>query len=60
MNSYEYKFVQIKISMWTMKPKENHHEVIQEHARQGWRLATLTPPSNLNKFTYELIFERAL
>lgn len=59
MATYEYKFVQLKISMWTMKPKQDYQAVIQEHARQGWRLVQIIDPSQYN-YRMELVFERAL
>ena len=34
---YEYKFVMIQLSFFR-KPKEDYHWLIEEHARQGWRL----------------------
>ncbi len=34
---YTYKFVDIKHSGWTGKPKENIEEIVLEHAALGWR-----------------------
>ncbi len=60
MTTYEYKFVHIKYNFWTSKPKEDYKGIIQDHARQGWRLATLVPPSTHNAHAFELIFERPM
>ena len=59
MATYEYKFIKIKISMWTGKPKQDHHVLIQDHARQGWRLAQVINPMH-GYYEMELIFERSL
>lgn len=45
--------------MWTGKPKQDHHDIIQEHARQGWRLAQVINPIH-GYYEMELIFERPL
>jgi hypothetical protein len=59
MATYEYKFIKFKISMWTGKPKQDMHEIIQEHARQGWRFVQAIPPM-YGHYETELIFERPL
>jgi len=41
---YEYKYVTIELSTWTRKPKEDYHDVIEEHARNGWRLVQQKAP----------------
>lgn len=58
---YEYKYITIKLSTWTRKPKEDYHDVIEEHARSGWRLVQIFAPAisgyGAANF-YELIFEK--
>jgi len=58
---YEYKFVKVDISSWTGNPKENHQEIIAEHAKDGWRLVQIFAPAvkGTGFATYfEIIFER--
>jgi hypothetical protein len=59
MTTYEYKFVKLKISMWTGKPKQSHHEIVEEHARQGWRFVQYLPPMH-GHYEAELAFERPI
>ena len=59
MTNYEYKFIKVKISVWTGKPKQDHHDIIHEQARQGWRLAQVINPIH-GYYEMELVFERAL
>ncbi|MDR0660963.1 MAG: DUF4177 domain-containing protein [Prevotellaceae bacterium] len=62
---FEYKFVrvQLKSGFARNKPKENHHDIIKMHARQGWRLVQIFAPSigiyGAANF-YELIFEKPI
>jgi len=35
---FTYKFVTIKHSMWTGKPKEKLEDIIEHYAARGWRL----------------------
>ncbi|WP_110941739.1 DUF4177 domain-containing protein [Geosporobacter subterraneus] len=58
---YEYKFVKIDLSTWGRKPKEDHHEVIERHAREGWRLVQVFAPATSGYGAAnhcELIFEK--
>lgn len=59
---YEYKFVRLAVKGWIeLKPVQDHHEVIEDHARNGWRLVqVLTPPTGIHGSApyFELIFER--
>jgi hypothetical protein len=63
---YEYKFVEIKLDrrfLFERKPREDHHRVISEHARNGWRLVQIFSPtvSVIDGGTanyFELIFEK--
>lgn len=40
---YEYKFIKIPVGALNGKPKENYEELIQKHAKEGWRLHTFAP-----------------
>jgi len=63
---YEYKFVKIDLVGFFQvdkRPKMNHYQVIEKHAREGWRLVQIFASSVsvldggvLNYF--ELIFEK--
>ncbi len=62
----EYKFVKIDLDGFLFlerKPRENHHRIIREHAREGWRLVQIFAPA-VNTISggtpnyFELIFER--
>lgn len=59
---YEYKYVKIEAQGFLIrKPKEDYHEVIDEHAKQGWRLVQIliSPTANNGLVEYyELIFEK--
>lgn len=60
---YEYKYVKIELksAFWTNKPKQAYHEIIDEHARQGWRFVQIFAPatSGYGSASYfELIFEK--
>ncbi|MDF9763728.1 hypothetical protein OKW24_005639 [Peribacillus simplex] len=57
---YEYKFVRIEFGKLSSKPKVNYQDVIQEHARDGWRFVQLlTPDLTINGVAsyYDLVFE---
>ena len=59
---YEYKFIKISAQGFRIrKPKEDYHEIIHEHAKQGWRLVQVlispTEQAGLVEY-YELIFEK--
>lgn len=58
---YEYKYVKIKVTGFIRRPESDYHAIIDQHAREGWRLVQiLTPPigSYGTAPYYELIFER--
>jgi len=63
MFTYEYKFVKIGLSgMASKKPEEDYHNLIEESARQGWRLVQIFAPAiATGSFAayFELIFEKA-
>ena len=63
---YEYKFVRVDLKgFWisTKKPKEDHHKIIEEHAKEGWRFVQIFAPAvsvaggGIPEY-FELIFER--
>ena len=43
MISYEYKFVRVELkSGWLADtPKEDYHNIVEDHAKEGWRLFQL-------------------
>lgn len=59
---YTYKFVPIKHSMWTGKPKERIEAAIQEHAENGWRLVQVLQDHSAMWYTgrikTKIIFEK--
>jgi hypothetical protein len=65
MPRYDYKFVRVELkSGWsTDDPKENYHRVIEDHARDGWRLVQIFAPGTSGTgwaSYFEIIFERPL
>ncbi|PLR94655.1 DUF4177 domain-containing protein [Bacillus sp. T33-2] len=60
---YEYKFVEVTIGSFSGNPKDDYQDIINEHARKGWRLHQIfTPPFGPNGQAYimELIFEKKI
>lgn len=63
---YEYKFVRVDlegIPFLERRPKVDHHRLIEEHAREGWRLVQVFAPavsvvSGGTPNYFEIIFER--
>ena len=61
---YKYKFVRVDLGgIWTRKPKQEHHRLVEEYAKEGWRLVQIFSPavSVMGGGTpdyFELIFER--
>ncbi len=57
---YEYEFVKIKLSAFSNLPKEDYHEIIKEHAKNGWRLKQVLflPFEIFSERSIELIFEK--
>jgi hypothetical protein len=57
----EYKFVKLEPSFFSGRPKGDYKEIINEQAREGWRLVQIFAPpvGNAGKATYyEIIFEK--
>ncbi|WHY87195.1 DUF4177 domain-containing protein [Neobacillus novalis] len=42
---FEYKLVKVKLSRWNNMPKEDYHEIIANHAKDGWRFVQLFAPA---------------
>lgn len=61
---YEYKFVRVKLGgLIESKPKQDYHEIIDRHAREGWRLVQIvTPPTGPygTATHYEIVFEKQI
>lgn len=62
---HEYKFVLIDLKQGFLKAeaKEDYHEIIREHAEQGWRLVQIFAPGTAAvgaAANFELIFEKKL
>jgi hypothetical protein len=60
---YEYEFVYIDLKWLSKEPKHDYHRMINDYAKQGWRLFQIFAP-NVAGFGeaayFELIFERPL
>lgn len=58
---YEYKFVRVDLSTWKKEPTDDYHKIVEQHARDGWRLFQIFAP-NVSGYGvanfFELIFER--
>lgn len=63
---YEYKFVKIDLEGFFLadkRPKIDHHQVVEQHAREGWRLVQIFAPSvsvmagGIPNY-FEIIFEK--
>lgn len=61
---YEYKFIRLGLTgFFESKPKQDYHVIVNEHAKQGWRLVQiLTPPTGAygSATHFELIFEKLI
>ena len=58
---YEYKYE--KATLGGFFSESNHHEIIDQHAEEGWRLVQVLPAhyNGHGKPTdYEIIFERKI
>ena len=61
---YEYKFVRVDLGgVFTRKPKADHHRLVEEYAKEGWRLVQIFSPAvsatggGIPDY-FELIFEK--
>ncbi len=61
---YEYKFVRVDLEgIFTRKPRADHHRLIEEYSKEGWRLVQIFSPAVSVRGAgspdyFELIFER--
>lgn len=60
---YEYKFIKVDLKFgWKgSKPAEDYQEIVEEYAREGWRLVQIFAPpiSGYGAASfYEIILER--
>lgn len=58
---YEYKFVKVKLSTFKLEPEQDYEVLVNEYAREGWRLKKVITPSTVAYGTigyYEFLFER--
>ncbi len=58
---YKYKYV--KATLGGLLTNANHHEIIDEYAKDGWRLVQVLPMhynSHGKPTEYEIIFERKI
>ena len=60
---YQYKSVKLAIKGFVVSELKNHNEIIDEHAKEGWRLVQILPVkygSNGVPMEVEIIFEREI
>ena len=60
---YEYKFVKVKFSGFTLKAEEDYETIVNDYAKDGWRLLQVLAPATVGYGTigyYEFIFEREI
>jgi hypothetical protein len=60
---YQYRFERVELSKWgyEQRVKADYHQIIHDHAREGWRLVQIFAPpilGNGNASYFDLIFER--
>jgi len=56
---YKYKYVEVELN--GLFQTANHHEVIDQHAKEGWRFVQLLPiryNGHGKPTEYEIIFEQ--
>jgi hypothetical protein len=63
---FEYKFIKVDVSgVMTRTPKEDYHRIVEQYAKEGWRLVQIFAPSvsvgggGIPNY-FELIFEREI
>jgi len=65
MQRYEYRFVKVELKLgWsTDEPRQDYHRIIEDHAREGWRLVEIFAPATTGtgwSSYFEVILERPL
>ncbi len=58
---YQYKYV--KANLGGLFTKANHHETIDKHAKDGWRLVQVLPieyNGHGKPTDFEIVFERSI
>ncbi len=58
---YEYKFVKVKLSTFKLEPEEDYQVMVNNYAKEGWRLMQVLTPPTVGYGTagyYEFVFER--
>ena len=64
MGNYEYKYITVNLKgIFEGKPEKDYHEIIDEHAKRGWKLVQVfAPPISGKGFAtfYEIILERPI
>ncbi len=63
---YDYKFVRVVLKgAFTRKPKEDHRRLVEQYAKEGWRLVQIFSPAvsasggGIPNY-FELIFEKEI
>lgn len=60
---YEYKFIKVKFSGFKLEAKEDYEAIVNDYAREGWRLMQVLTPPTIGYGTmgyYEFVFERQI
>lgn len=60
---YEYKFVKVQFSGMKLEPKEDYQVMVNNYAKDGWRLIQVLTPPTIGYGTlgyYEFVFERQI
>ena len=63
MTRFEYKFVRVELKsgLRTDTPREDYPKIVEDHAREGWRLfQVFAPPTSGTGWAscFQVIFER--
>ena len=60
---YEYKFIKVNFGGFKLEPKDDYRAMVNEYAREGWRLMQVLTPPTAGYGTigyYEFAFERQI
>ncbi len=62
MLEYKYVRIELKSKLFSIKPAKDYKEIIDQHAREGWRFVQIFAPGirgyGIASY-FELIFERS-